>query len=158
MTRICTVFNKNAFSAKEKFAFRMYGKVLEDVVASWNWALLFHRSCSFLVRLLLLWLKKGVHVCWILWLCGCFFPSATFPWLAHTNNITLPPLFLLSTIKFANFPLGAERLWQHWHGWWPLIRPRYRNSFPHKIQLGNWFLAKTKQGKHLFHLHLNIKF
>ena len=84
--------------------------------------------------------------------------SATFPWLAHTNNITLPPLFLLSTIKFANFPLGAERLWQHWHGLWPLIRPRYRNSFPHKIQLGNWFLAKTKQGKHLFHLHLNIKF
>ena len=35
--------------------------------------------------------------------------SATFPWLAHTNNIILPPLFLLSTIKFANFPLGAER-------------------------------------------------
>ena len=30
---------------------------------------------------------------------------------------------------------------------WALIRPGYRNSVPHKIQLGNWFSAKTKQGR-----------
>ena len=81
--------------------------------------------------------------------------DATFPWLAHTNNITLFlfPICSAATKLHSFIWCGdktAVALWQPCCWLWPLIRPRYRNSFPHKIQLGNWFSAKQNKESLLF--------